>query len=513
MPKILLTGDAARDRILEGATVLYDAVRVTLGPKGQNAIIKNYGNPTVTHDGVTVAKAVEIKETWANAGINVGVDLIRESSSKTNDTVGDGTTTSTILAYKILEQGIPVIKAGKNPMVLRHELEASSKEALAIIDTLSTPITPDNVTQVATISGEDEEIGRVVGEVFTKLGKDARVTSEIHALNETTYEITDGYKIDNGYVSPYMVNSPKSLEAIYTDVPVLVASGEVRASSLVQLIAELYENGKDSLVIVSPSVDPELVAYAAAPSAPVKVLAIKAPGFGDNQTEQLKDLAALTQASLVGVEGKPLSNVTVKDLGTINKIIAGQSETLIVNEHAPTDYITGLKAIKPSSDFNKEQLDKRIANLEGKVATVRVGGITEYQAGERKHLLDDSIAATAAALRGGILPGGATSLLEVSRLLTDQSDGADILRTAFEQPFKQLMSNAGQRSGVKRDELTEFGKGFDISQPEILVDLIENGIIDPTEVIKQAVTNSVSAAGTALTTGTLLVEEPEEDKK
>lgn len=514
MKKQIILGDEAKKQILEGAELLYNAVSTTLSPKGQNAVIEAYGEPIVTHDGVTVAKAIDVNS-YDKPGVRVGIEMIKASSSKTNDNVGDGTTSSTILAYHLIDGGMKLL-TDHSPMVLRREIEEASEEALKILETLAEPVKTEKATiEVATIASEDSEIGKEVGHMYHVLGKDGMVVVELdQSRSKTKYEIVEGYTFDRGLINPLLVTDARTQTSTAEKPAVLVVHQTITGKEVAGLVKEVYQNGKDSIVIIADDFKDDFVVGALELRDTMTVLGIKAPGFGEARPELLKDIAKLCGTKVFG-KGFPdkLETAKVADLGTCDKIVASHTETVItggtdVSEHIK-DLQSKLKTLK--SQYDKEKLEKRIAQLRAKVGEIHVGGNTEMEAEERKFLIDDAVAATEAALKDGIVPGGATTYVELSKRLTGTTDGAEILKEALLSPFKVLMNNSGERYGVKLEELTEYGKGFDVMGDGSLIDLKEHGIIDPVMVIKQAITNAVSVASSALTCGVLIVNEKEED--
>jgi chaperonin GroEL len=513
MKKQLITGDLVKEQLLEGAHILYDAVSTTLGPKGQNAVIQAFGEPIVTHDGVTVAKSIENVH-GASPGAQVGIEMIKASSSRTNDNVGDGTTSSTILAYHLMDKGMELIKAGKNAMVLRRELDEASKEALTLLADLSTPIETEKETiEIATISSEDPEIGKQVGHMYHVLGKDGMVVVEIGSKPIIEYEIVEGYTFDRGFINPMQITEARTQTTTLTNPAILVAHNTLSLKDVAPLCDELWNAGRDSLVIICNDFKNDLLDRALlSMQQDFQIIGIKAPGFGDNRAELMKDIAAITGTTAVGNNlPKKVDTLTAKDLGTCAEIVITPGETVITGGSDVKEYIADLtgKLKITKSEHDKSRIEKRIAQLNAKVGQIRVGGNTEMEAEERKYLVDDAVAATEAALKDGIVPGGGTTYIQLARLLEGSTDGTELLRNALEQPFRVLMSNAGERAGLKLEELKEFGKGFDIMGDGSLVDLKEHGVIDPVNVIKQAILNATSVASSMLTTGVLITNRKE----
>lgn len=525
MKKQIITGDEAKEQLLEGAHLLYDAVSTTLGPKGRNVVIQAYGEPIVTHDGVTVAKSIENVHA-ASPGAQVGIEMIKASSSKTNDNVGDGTTSSTILAYHLMDKGMEKIKAGKNAMVLRRELEGAKNEALELLKTLSTPIETEKETiEIATISSEDETIGREVGKMYHVLGKDGMVVVEIGSKPKTEYEVVEGYTFDRGLISPLQITDPRTQSTTLKNPAILVAHNTVGMRDIAPLCDELWQEGKhDAIVIVCNDFKNDLLDRSLlSMQQDFQIIGIKAPGFGEFRAELMKDLAAICGTEAVGnLFSKKIDQLSAADLGTCEELVVTNTETVITGGADVADYIADLEAKLKSAKgaFDKQKIEKRIANLHAKVGQIRVGGNTEMEVEERKYLIDDAVAATEAALKDGIVPGGGTTYLELSRLLTGSDDGTALLKEALEAPFRVLMQNAGERAGMKLAELLSyqqpgkvsfFGRGFDVMGDGSLVDLKEHGVIDPVMVIKQAITNATSVAGSVLTTGALIVNKKEKE--
>lgn len=515
MKKKIITGDQAKEQLLEGAKLLYEAVSTTLGPKGQNAVIEAFGEPIVTHDGVTVAKAIE-DVLDCSPGARVGIEMIKSSSSKTNDNVGDGTTSSTILAYHLMDKGMEKIKSGKNAMVLRRELDLASIEALKALDKLAKPLTTEKATiEVATISSENVEVGKQVGHMYHVLGRDGMVAVEIGTKPETEYEIVEGYTFERGLINPMMMTDIRTQSATLDNPPILVAHQTVGLRDVGPLLEDLYNDGKDSIVIIADDFKNDLLDKAMQSKLQgFEIIGVKAPGFGDQRIELLKDVAAFCNTEAIGnLLPKKIDTVTIADLGACEKIVVTPQETVITGGADVSEYIKDLegKLKLTKGQFDQSKIEKRISQLHAQVGQIRVGGNTEMEAEERKYLIDDAVAATEAALKDGIVPGGGTTYIELSKRLDGLTDGSKLLQEALLAPFKVLMTNAGERSGQRLGELTEFGKGFDVMGDGELVDLKEHGIIDPVMVIKQAITNAVSVAGSALTTGVLITTEKEKD--
>ena len=524
--KVFYEADA-RERVLAGAKELYDAVKVTMGPKGRNVVIsKSYGGPTVTHDGVTVAKAIDIADKDDETlGRSVGADLVRQAASKTNDTVGDGTTTSTVLTYRILKEANKLIAAGHNPMDLKKDLDKAAESTLAQIEKSVTKIAgkKDKIAEVATVSAGDAEIGSLIADVIEAVGQDGTVTVEQGQTLGIDKEIVEGFKVDKGYVSAYMSTDMARMEAAYEKPLILVTDKKISSiQEILPLIEKIAQGGKKELVIFAEDVDGEALATLILNKLKgvFSALAIKAPSFGDRRKEILADIATLTGATVISDEqGLTFESAGLEVLGSARKVIASKDNTTIIEGYgAAKDIKERMATIKAQaenakSDFDREKLEERLAAMAGKVAVIKVGGATETEIEEKKYRVDDAVAATKAAVAEGIVAGGGVTLVDLSRSLKDDSVGAKILKEALLQPFRQLMLNAGLNSEAKLAEVlasSKQGMGFDVNDSEKLVDMKSAGIIDPAKVTKEAITNAVSIAGTAMTMGSLIVDIPED---
>ena len=541
MAKKIFYDDDARTRVLAGARELYDAVKVTMGPKGRNVVIqKSYGGPTITHDGVTVAKAVEIKESLndeSSLGRGVGAELIKQAASKTNDTVGDGTTTSTILAYHILAEANKMIAARHNPMDLRRGVENASGFVLTQISGQVDKIAGDKVkiAQVATVSAGDAEIGALIADVIEAVGEDGTVTVEQSQTLGIEQEVVEGFKIDRGYVSSFMATDMARMEASYEKPLILVTDKKISSiQDILPLLNQLAQAGKKELVIIAEDVDGEALATLILNrlKGVFNTLAIKAPAFGDRRKATLEDIAILTGATVISEEqGYSFETATIEMLGSARKVIAGKDNTTIIEGYgdaaAVQERITQIRAQadNATSEYDKESLEKRLSALAGKVAVIKVGGATETEIEEKKFRVDDAVAATKAAVAEGIVTGGGVTLvyaareiarhLEANKLMDEhERAGWIILAEALEQPFKQLMLNAGLNAEEKLAKVLgqkTWAAGFDINDDKLLkLNLKEQGIVDPAKVTREAIQNAVSVAGTAMTMGALIVDLPED---
>jgi chaperonin GroEL len=536
MAKKVFYDDDARSRILAGAKELYDAVKVTMGPKGRNVVIgKSYGGPQVTHDGVTVAKAVEVNQSKDDEtlGRGVGAELVKQAASKTNDDVGDGTTTATILTYRILAEANKLIAAGHNPMDLRKGLDKAAGKVLGEIEGLSEKIAGNKAktAQVATVSAGDPEIGKLIADVIEAVGEEGSVTVEQGQAFGLEKEIVEGFKIDRGYASAYMVTDTARMEASYDKPAILITDKKISSiQDILPLLEKVAQAGKKELVIIAEDVEGEALATLVLNrlKGVFNALAIKAPSFGDRRKAILEDIAILTGATVISDDqGTTFENADLDMLGSARKIISTKDDTTLIEGGGnPKDVQERMLQIKAqaenaTSEFDKEKLEERLAAMAGKVAVIKVGGATETEISEKKDRVDDAVAATKAAVAEGIVPGGGVTLVNLSQRLDvkagtigdSQTAGALILKQALLQPFRQLMENAGLNQEEKLAKVVESnrsGFGFDVNRPEKLIDLKADGVIDPAKVTREAIQNAVSIAGTAMTMGALVVELPED---
>ena len=530
MAKKVFYDEDARRRVLAGAQILYDAVKTTMGPKGRNVIIsKSYGGPTVTHDGVTVAKGVDIPEVDDETlGQKVGAELIKQAANKMNDVAGDGTTTVTVLTYNILNEANKLIAAGHNPMQLRKGLEAAASDVIKKLGTMSESISgkKSRVAEVATISAGDEEIGKLIADVIDKVGKDSVITVEEGQGLNLESEVVEGFTFSRGFISPYMVTDTARMEAVYEKASILITDKKIASvSELLPILEKLAQAGKKELVIIAEDVEGEALGTLVLNrlKGVFNTVAIKAPDFGDRRREVLTDIATLTGATLISEEqGHSFESTELDMLGTARKVIVTKDDTTIIegagSKNAQNDRLKQINAqiTAATSEFDKESLKKRKAALAGKVAVIKVGGATETEIEEKKFRVDDAVASVKAALDEGIVAGGGVTLINLAGTIKTSADdahatGAQILKNALEQPFRILLSN----SGINPDEWIPLvkkakdGMGINVNQPTKLVDMKANGVIDPARVTKEALQNSVSIAGTAMTMGALIVDIPE----
>ncbi len=515
----------AREKVLSGAKQLYDAVKVTFGPKGKNVIIeKEYGAPVITHDGVTVAEAVELPSKDETLGEAVGAKLIKTAAQKLNKAAGDGTTTVTVLTYNILAEANKLIAAGMNPMELRKGIEKAGAEIIEGIEKSAEKIegSSDKVAEVATISAGDAEIGKLIAEVIAKIGKDGVVTVEAGQGLEMEEEIVEGFSYDKGYASPFFVTDTNRQEAIFEKPLVLITERKISAASdILPLLEKVASAGKKDLVIIAEEVSGEALSLLVLNKLKgvFNSLVLKAPSFGDRRKEIMEDIAILTDATVVSEEkGLKLEEVGLEVLGSAAKVIAEKDSTTIIkgagNAKAIAERIALITnfAENAKSDYEREEFEKRAAALSGKVAVIKVGGATETEIDEKKFRVDDAVAATKAALSEGIVTGGGVTLVNLAEELSDEDAGARIVKQALKAPFVHIMENAGLNAQalLAEVEAAKPGFGVNVMAPEQgLVDLKKAGVIDPAKVTKEAVKNATSIAATAITMGALICEIPE----
>lgn len=526
MKKIFYNADA-RDKVLSGAQQLYDAVKVTFGPKGQNVVIeKTYGAPVITHDGVTVAEAVELGSTEDNLGEQVGARLIKGAAQKLNKVAGDGTTTVTVLTYNILNEANKLIAAGVNPMELRKGIEQAGAEIVKNINKQAEKIEGDDtkVAEVATISAGDATIGKLIAEVISKIGKDGVVTVEAGQGLEMEQEIVEGFSYDKGFSSPFFVTDVNRQEAIFNKPSILITDKKLSAASdILPILEKCAAAGQKDLVIIAEEVEGEALSLLVLNKLKgvFNSLVLKAPSFGERRKEIMEDIAILTGATVVSTDkGLKLEEVGLDILGSANKIIATKDETTIIkgagSQTAVKDRIKLIQAQSnlAHSDYERGEFDKRAAALLGKVAVIKVGGATETEIEEKKFRVDDAVAATKAALAEGIVTGGGVTLVNLANTLKATDTGAKIVQNALKAPFIHIVENAGLNAQALLAEVEKAkpGQGINVMAPEKgLIDLKKAGVIDPARVTREAVQNAISIAATAITMGALIVEVPEKE--
>lgn len=517
----------AREKVLSGAKQLYDAVKVTFGPKGKNVIIeKEYGAPVITHDGVTVAEAVELPSKEDSLGEAVGAKLIKAAAQKLNKVAGDGTTTVTVLTYNILAEANKLIAAGMNPMELRRGIEKAGAEIVAQIEKSAEKIAGDSkkIAEVATISAGDSEIGQLIAEVISKIGKDGVVTVEAGQGLEMEQEIVEGFSYDKGYASAFFITDVNRQEAVFEKPLVLVCDKKISAASdILPILEKCAQAGKKDLVIIAEEVSGEALSLLVLNKLKgvFNSLVLKAPSFGERRKEIMEDIAILTDATVVSADkGLKLEEVGLEVLGSCGKVIAEKDSTTIIKGagtkaevEARIELIHALAA-SAKTDYEREEYEKRAAALSGKVAVIKVGGVTETEIEEKKYRVDDAVAAVKAALSDGIVTGGGVTLVNLATTLSGDDAGTKIVREALKAPFVHIMENAGLNAQALLDKVensNKLGFGINVMAPEKgLVDLKKAGVIDPAKVTKEAVANAVSIAATAITMGALICEIPEE---
>lgn len=530
MAKKVFYDEDARRRVLGGAAVLYNAVKTTMGPKGRNVVVgKSYGGPSVTHDGVTVAKSIDIADVDDETlGFKVGAELIKQAANKMNDVAGDGTTTVTVLTYHILHEANKLIAAGHNPMLLRKGLERAAVEITKELTKLSEDIKGDKkrVAEVATISAGDEAIGALIADVMDKIGPNGIVTVEEGRGLELESEVVEGFTVQRGFISPYMVTDPKRMEAVYDKPAVVVTDKKVSsAQEFVPLLEMIAQSGKKDLVLIADDVDGEALSLLVLNrlKGSFNTLAIKAPSDKD----VLYDIAALVGAKVITDDtGMTFDNVGSDVIGSARKVIATKDVTTIVEGagsksevQARVDQID-VQVEETSSDYTRNNLLKRQAALTGEVAVIKVGGATETEIEEKKYRVDDAVAAVKAALAEGIVPGGGVTLVNLAGNYkyagskdASVAAGEKLLVNALEQPFRILLANSGLNADewLPQVRKAKAGQGIDVNHPTELIDLKKSGVVDPVRVTKEALQNAASIAGTAMTMGALVVDVPEKE--
>jgi len=531
--KQIVFSDDARRRLKAGIDILANAVVTTLGPKGRNvALDRKFGSPTITHDGVTVAKELELEDPFEN----MGVQLLKEAATKTNDIAGDGTTTSTLLAHAIVTEGLKALAAGANPMLLKRGIEAATKAVSEEIKKQAIPIsTKEDIANVATISAQDRTIGNLIAEVMDKVGKDGVITVEESKGLEFETEYVEGMQFDRGYISPYFITDPEHMEAVVNEPYILIHDKKISAAAdIVPILEKLVQIGKRDLVIIAEDVDGEALATLVLNKlrGMLNVLAVKAPGFGDRRKAMLQDIAILTGATVISEEtGRKLETASIADLGRAEKVVADKDNTTIVGGKGDEKMIKArieqirVEIEKTTSDYDREKLQERLAKLAGGVAIIRVGAATETELKEKKHRVEDALSATRAAVEEGIVPGGGVALVNAIPALDnvkmeyeDEQMGVNIVRKALEMPLRKIAENAGKDGsvileGVRQAQKAQNNKhvGYDVLREEY-IDMVKGGVIDPAKVTRGALENAASIAGMILTTEALVTDVPEKEK-
>ncbi|HCK65315.1 MAG TPA: chaperonin GroEL [Anaerolineae bacterium] len=535
--KQLVFSEEARRKLKNGMNVVANAVSATLGPKGRNvAVDRKFGSPTITHDGVSVAKEIELEDPFEN----MGAQLLKEAASKTNDIAGDGTTTSTVLAHAIVNEGLKALEAGYNPMLLKRGIELATETVVAELKKNSVKIdTKEEIASVATNSAADAEVGQLIADVMDKVGKDGVITVEESKTMQFETDFVEGMQFDRGYLSPYFITSAENMEAQISDAYVLIYDKKISAAQdIVPLLEKLVQLGKRELVIIAEDVDGEALATLILNKirGMLNVLAIKAPGFGDRRKAMLQDIAILTGGQVVSEElGRKLESVTVQELGRAEKVVSDKENTTIIGGKGKKADIDGrvkeirIEIDKSTSDYDKEKLQERLAKLSGGVAIIRVGAATETEMKEKKHRVEDALSAARAAVEEGIVPGGEISLInaasKLDKLAKNNDDeneevkvGINIIKKALEAPIRKLAANAGQDGSVIIDtvrrtaaEKKNANIGYNVLTGEY-TDMIKAGVIDPVKVVRGALENASSIAAMMLTTDVLITDMPEKDK-
>jgi chaperonin GroEL len=527
MAKQIIYGEQSRQAILRGVNQLADAVKVTLGPKGRNVVLdKKFGSPTITKDGVTVAKEIDLKDPLEN----MGAQMVREVASKTSDTAGDGTTTATVLAQAIYREGARNVVAGANPMELKRGIEKAVEAIVEEIKKLSRPVKGNMIAQVGTISANsDETIGKIIAEAMEKVGKDGVITVEEAKTLETSLDVVEGMQFDRGYLSPYFVTDPERMEVILENPVILIHEKKISSmKDLLPVLEQVARMGRP-LLIIAEDVEGEALATLVVNKlrGTLQAAAVKAPGFGDRRKAMLEDIAILTGGKAITEDlGIKLENLKVEDLGKAKKITIDKDNTTIVEGAGTSAAIEGrVKQLRTqvddtSSDYDREKLQERLAKLVGGVAVIKVGAATETEMKEKKARVEDAMHATKAAVEEGIVPGGGVALLRASRALEglklegDQRVGMEIIRRAIEEPMRWIATNAGQEGSIivsKVKEMKHTDEGFNAAT-ETYEDLVKAGVIDPAKVVRNALQNAASIASLLLTTEALVSEIPEDKK-
>jgi chaperonin GroEL len=532
MAKQLVFAEEARRSLKLGMDILANAVITTLGPKGRNvALDKKFGAPTITHDGVTVAKEIELQDPFQN----MGVQLLKEAATKTNDVAGDGTTTATVLAHAIVTEGLRNVAAGANPMLIKRGIEVATSAVVEAIKSAAKEVKDkDDIANVAAISAADKTIGLLIAEVMDKVGKDGVITVEESKGLEFETEYVEGMQLDRGYISPYFITNPERMEATLEDPYILITDKKISAATdIVPVLEKLVQVGKREVIVIAEDVDGEALATLVLNKlrGMINCVAMKAPGFGDRRKAMLQDIAILTGGTVISEEvGRKLESITIADLGRADRVVATKEDTTIIGGKGSTDQIKGrIDQIKAeidisTSDYDKEKLQERLAKLAGGVAIIRVGAATEVELKEKKHRVEDALSATRAAVEEGIVPGGGVALLNAISALDkvkefgDAGTGVAIVRRALEEPMRRIVENAGMDGAVVLDTVRRMQKekksttiGYDVLANDY-GDMVAKGIIDPAKVTRSAVENAASIAAMILTTEALITDIPEKER-
>ncbi|MBZ9572517.1 chaperonin GroEL [Patescibacteria group bacterium] len=528
MAKQIKYQEAARKKLKIGVDKLANAVKVTLGPKGRNVILdKGFGAPTITNDGVTIAKEIELEDKVEN----LGAEIVKEVASKTNDVAGDGTTTAVVLAQAIISEGLKNVAAGANPLAIKRGIEKGTKVVVEVLKKMAKPVTAkEEIAQVATISAEDQEVGNLIAEVMEEVGKDGVITVEESKTFGLEKEIVKGLQFDRGFVSPYMITNLERMEAEYKDPYILITDKKISAlPEILPVLEKVAQTGKKELVIIAEDIEGDALATLVVNKlrGVFNTLAVKAPGFGERRKEMLQDIAVVTGTTVISEEvGLKLENIELKMLGKARKVVSTKESTTIVEGRGNREDIEArIKQIKKeleatTSEFDKEKLQERLAKLVGGVAVIKVGAATEVEQKARQHKTEDALSATRAAVEEGIVPGGGVALLrcikdiEELEMKGDKKTGIDILKRAIEEPIRQIAQNAGMDGAVVAEEVKKGRESFGFNaQTLVYEDLMKSGIVDPTKVVRSALENAASAASMFLTTEVVVAEKEEEKEK
>ncbi|HNR81012.1 MAG TPA: chaperonin GroEL [Candidatus Pacearchaeota archaeon] len=526
MAKEIVYSENARKKLKAGADKLANAVKVTLGPKGRNVVLdKSYGAPVITNDGVSIAKEIELEDRTEN----MGAQIVKEASEKTNDMAGDGTTTACVLAQALIAEGLKNVTAGANPLAIKRGIDKGVDAVVASLKEMSKPISKkEEMAQVATISAESAELGNLIAEVMTEVGKDGVVTVEESKNLDIRKEIVKGLQFDRGYSSAYMVTDAERMEAALEDPYILITEKKITSlPELLPILEKVMQTGKKELLIIADDIEGDALATLVVNKLRgiFNALAVKAPGFGDRKKEMLQDIAAVTGATVVSEQlGMKLENVTIKDLGSARRVVAGKEKTVIVEGKGDKELIENrVKQIKneiakTESDFDKEKLQERLAKLAGGVAVIKVGAATEIEQKARQHKTEDALSATRAAVEEGIVPGGGVALLNAAKALDklqvdgEEAIGINILKRALEEPIRQIAANAGVEGAVVIEKIRQNNGtvGFNAAKMKY-EDMLTAGVVDPTKVVRATIQNAASAASILLTTEAMVVEKPKKE--
>jgi len=531
--KQIIFSDDARRKLKNGIDIVANAVSTTLGPKGRNvALDRKFGSPTITHDGVTVAKEIELEDPFEN----MGAQLLKEAATKTNDIAGDGTTTSTVLAHAIVSEGLKNLAAGANPMLLKRGIESAAKAVAAEITKSAIEVTTkEEIANVATISAQDRAIGELIAEVMDKVGKDGVITVEESKGLEFEKDYVEGMQFDRGYISPYFLTDSEHMESVIPEPYVLIYDKKISAATdIVPILEKLVQIGKRDLLIIAEDIDGEALATLVLNKlrGMLNVLAVKAPGFGDRRKAMMQDIAVLTGGQVISEEtGRKLESVVISDLGRAEKVVADKDNTTVIGGKGDEKEIKGrieqikVEIDKTTSDYDREKLQERLAKLSGGVAIIRVGAATETELKEKKHRVEDALSATRAAVEEGIVAGGGVALINAMSALDnvkmtneDEQIGVKIVRKSLEIPMIKIAENAGKDGSVVVENIRQLQKskknknmGYDVLRDEY-IDMVKGGVIDPAKVTRGALENAASIAAMILTTEALITDVPEKEK-